>query len=215
MFTIVNQIWNAFLDTLITMCKQLKISVSVNTAAPSIFLNESAKDLRKTLQYGKIPFFDSETLQINDLCPNHTEPLLRAVSKLSNTYPTDVVDATLVDDWVSTHRDFMIPLEIHDHPEKFGIMTKDGWHKERIWLETHISNHLHLLEVEVQKHNWIGGMSSLSMADVVWFETLCWIKCGACKYISPQNLSKYPGLEDYFSNVTESLYGGTFKCKEF
>lgn len=204
MFTIVNQIWNAFLETLIVMCEQLKIR-SAAQRTPTIALNQTAI-LRKTLTYGNIPFHESESLRINDIYPRHRDAFLRAASRLANAYPSDVVDATIVDDWVSSHREFMIPIELHDRPEKFGFTATDEWRgSQEGWIKTHVSKHLQTLEEEVAENTWIGGMNRLSMADIVWFETLCWIKCGACRHFSAQDLDCYPCLNEYILAVTECL----------
>ena len=175
MFTIVNQIWNAFLETLIVMCEQLKIR-SAEQMTPAIALNQTAI-LRKTLTYGNIPFDESETLRIDDVYPRHRDALLRAASRLANAYPRDVVDATI---WTigCRHREFMIPIELHDNPEKPVPRPTNGT-TAPMGLDARPRVTFADLEEEVKEHTWIGGMNQLSMADIVWFETLCWIRCGA------------------------------------
>ena len=169
---------------------------------PATRLNQTAI-LRKALTYGNIPFDESETLRIDSVYPRHRDALLRAASRLANAYPRDVVDATIVDDWVSSHREFMIPIELHDNPEKFGFPSADEWDDSSQWgwMHAHVSKHLQTLEEEVKEHTWIGGMNQLSMADIVWFETLCWIRCGACRHCSAQDLDAYPCLNEYMLAV--------------
>ena len=152
--------------------------------------------------------FTSRRLCASTTSTRHRDALLQAASRLANAYPRDVVDATIVDDWVSSHREFMIPMKLHDNPEKFGFPSADEWDDSSQWgwMHAHVSKHLQTLEEEVKEHTWIGGMNQLSMADIVWFETLCWIRCGACRHCSAQDLDAYPCLNEYMLAVTECLH---------
>ena len=199
------------------VCEQLMVSAEKTKKTPTVLLysNATAHDmhdigLAETLRHANVSFSKcnssgpTSSLVINDTTITSECAMMRAASKLARTYPRDIEDAGVIDEWVDMHESFMQPIRAVLNPS--AETTRD-------WVsKVHIPKFLELLEEEIGNRGWIGGMDRLSMADIRWFKTLEWLsknKEGFCF-----DLATFPNLRAYCDDITELMNREEFELFE-
>lgn len=196
------------------MCEQLIVEGELPLAPPTFVVctrNPRAAAVRKSLTYGGVHFEECDDedrcLTLNNTSLKSSDASLRTACRLAGLYPCDTADAGVVDDWIETHRTFVIPIEIALSPAGHG--PREAWYNEtsyRAWLlNKHIPRYLAILEAELTSSKWLGGMDNLSMADVRWYETLSWLKNGCLEGITYETLSMFPAICMYLVAVPAAL----------
>ena len=136
-----------------------------------------------------------------------SESVLRYVSKLARTYPSNPIHALTVDSWVEFHNEFLQPIKLHMDPSKFCITLSDKEkmvHKETI-LSTHLPYYLKYIDEKFANSDWFGDFDGPSMIDYLWYPTLVWLNNE--EFYSPNNtlFEKYPNLKQYISQCDNLL----------
>ena len=228
--------WNAFLSTIIDVCKAMILTApSPAEASKDLKLiccdphSPDAHAVKNTLRYGDIDFEDSRVTgaALDDKDDGFSRPpllyigeedpiklsttVLRYVSKLSRTYSSNPYDAAVIDQWVELHTDFRSLLAFNMHPENYGLSSKwcyDRNAHHKYIVETHIPKHLAILENELRcgDESWLGKMDALSMADIAWYSTLDWLRGGGFDGVDNTTLSKYPSVYKHMKEVEEHLW---------
>ena len=199
------------------VCEQLMVGAERAEKTPTVLLysNATAHDMHdigvaETLRHANVSFSKcnssgpSSSLVINDTTITSECAMMRAASKLARTYPQDVEDAGVIDDWIDMHESFMQPIRAVLNPS--GETTRDWVNK------VHIPKSLQLLEDEIKNRGWIGGMDRLSMADIRWFKTLEWLRKNKEDFCFDP--VKYPNLQEYCDEIAELMSREEFELFE-
>lgn len=212
MFAVVNELWNASLRLIIAACEQLSTKT-----LPRLSVRDTGMmtTIRRTLAYAEVPFDliepasdEADELRINETPCIQPDAMFRAACKLARTYPTNVEDAAVVDQWMDLHAEFMVPIHIFLSSTRYG--PHSAWYDADVygrWLhDVHIPKYLSLVQEAVDRDGWLGCMDRLSMADLRWFETLSWLKCSCPESIRVHTLHEYPSILSYLEDITNCLY---------
>lgn len=214
MFAVINELWNASLRLIIAACEQLSTKT-----LPRLSVRDTGVGLmttiRRTFAYADVPYdlVEPASDEADELCINETpciqpDAMIRAACKLARTYPTNVEDAAVVDQWMDLHAEFMVPINILLSPTQYG--PHDAWYDADAygrWVhDVHIPKYLSLLQEAVDRDGWLGRMDQLSMADLRWFETLSWLKCSCPESLRVHALHEYPSILSYLEDITDRLY---------
>jgi hypothetical protein len=213
MLVFVNQLWNAFLKAIVTMCEQLMIGRGV-VFAPGLVIckgHPGAGAIRKSLDFAGMHFDECDKtrgcLTINGVSLSSSDASLRAVCRVCKLYPDNLEDAGIVDDWIDTHRAFITAIEIAVSGHMYG--PSETWYDDesyRTWLQReHIPRYLAILEHEVTSSRWLGGMDNMSMADLRWYETLRWLDNGCFDGITHETIDTFPALRAYLFSILTAL----------
>ena len=166
--------------------------------------------IRKSLQYKGIRFHESDDIQgcltLNDITLTSSIASLRAVSKICKLYPEDIEDAAIVDEWLEMHHTFITPIVMVTNQDEVVPWRSDIQYKK--WLsEVHIPFYLRILEQELDRSVWFGGMTSMTIADLRWYETLTWLDHGCLEEVNAKNLDEYPAIRGYMISFSAALSG--------
>lgn len=164
--------------------------------------------LKPSLPYGQVP-----VLTVNSKTTiAQSKSILRYVSRLARTYPKDALNAAIIDQWTDLHTEFTTLLSINLYPTHYGLddATYDADKHRKLLLDTHIPKYLQLLERELNNNEdgddlWLGGMDTLSMADMAWHPTLEWLHLGSFAGFGPADMAKFPAIVKYMGEVDQHL----------
>ena len=224
--------FTAFLDWLIrvfrTICRERFSTESATPSGDELTLTYFdipglAQSIRNTLAYGEVeyddkrltmeefkerkksfPFGQVPVLCINEETFGQSNSILRYVSRKVRTYPSNPKNALHIDQWCDFHVDFMTPLRLNMYPDRFGTTVEKS---HRQWcLDVHIPKFLSYLDDNLKDGDWIGGMDSLSMADMCWYPTILWL------------VDKFDGFEqsslDKYENIVRFVEDMKIQLKE-
>lgn len=133
-------------------------------------------------------------VKVNDTTLLEPQSVIRCFGAISRTFPRrDPINLAIVDEWLELHSKFMIPFEIYEKPESFGLKFTENEKKDyKKWcIESHAPPYLEKIENNLSENEWI-SMDSKSVADFCWLDTLNWF----IKYIENGH---YPEIISYVS----------------
>lgn len=162
------------------------------------------KERKATLPYGQLPVLEIA----DDLVLAQSKTILRFVSKSARTYPRDPVHAAIIDQWCDLHTEFMNLLSLNMYGERVGLDEASGYNKtkHREWIiKEHIPKYFGFLEADLTDATWLGKMDQLSMADLCWYPTLCWLHDGTFDGVDAETFSSYPNLARFMQEVKAQL----------
>jgi len=171
---------------------------------------EEFEVLKTSLPYGQVPVLTVD--QSTTIAQSKT--ILRYVSKLSRTYPKNPLNAALIDQWTDLHTDFLSLLAINMYPAKHGLDEGcyDAHKHRQFLLQTHIPKYLQIIEDELSKtsdedETWLGGMHTISMADMAWYPTLEWMRTEKFTGFSTSDMEAYPTICKYLDEMRNQIHG--------
>lgn len=162
--------------------------------------------IKSDLPYGKVQVL---TIGNDEIKIAQSKAILRYASKLSRTYSSDPVDAAIIDQWTELHTEFTSLLAINMYPDEYGLVGVYDKEEHRQYLvKTHIPRYLAILENDLDgadDENWLGGMDAMSMADIVWHQTLESMNQGTLDGFDPNMLASFPLVRKYLDEVSAQL----------
>ena len=93
------------------------------------------------------------------------------------------------------------------YPDKSGL-GECGYDKyaHRDWLiKNHVPRYFKLLADELENSEWLAGMDSMSMADLCWYPTMCWLKNETFDGIHASFFEAYPRIGEWMGRVDDAL----------
>lgn len=162
------------------------------------------KERKDTLPYGQLPVLEIA----DDLVLAQSKTILRFVSKMAHTYPRDPVHAAIIDQWCDVHTEFMNLLNVNMYGERVGLDASSGYDKvkHREWIiKEHVPKYLDFLEADLTDSTWLGKMDQLSMADLCWYPTLCWLRDGTFDGVDAKTFVSYPHITQFLQDVHAQL----------
>jgi len=165
--------------------------------------------LKPTLAFGQLPvltitFADGRTSSISQ-----SNAILRFIGRLkpeANLYPTDLVQAALVDALLDQEADMMAALTVSRYKDRFGFGSIE---QEQIAVVRKALNdevlprHLSFFEALLVKSTsgWLAGGENPTIADFVVSTRLTWLVSGQNDGISNSLLEAYPHVVALLAKV--------------
>ena len=218
----VNLVWNAFLSGIVTVCHSMMLETgkpcSRRRRDVKLFVGKDDKRrvaaFRSTANHGGIiiveetvdPSESSSSLTLVHERTRISQPnaAFKYLSLLAHTYPSDLNEASVVDQWVEMHDHFAKVFDIGVAPSRFGLSEtfELGPHRAFVASE-HIPRYLGHIDAELEKtdERWLGNLKTISMADIAWFTTLTWLQNGGVRGVDATFLREYPRILAYIDDV--------------
>lgn len=145
-------------------------------------------------------------LYVNDEAITQSNAILRYVCNTVNLYPNkNLKDAANVDECCEMHSTFLNILNLNLNPTKYGL-TKNVYdvaiHRQWI-IREHVPKYLKYVDKDLQQTGWLAKMHKLSMADLCWHPTLCWLRDGHFDGVDSHTFSNFPMLVAWMVDVSE------------
>lgn len=163
-------------------------------------------DQKQTLPFGQLP-----VLHVDDDVVAQSKAILRYASRRACTYPTNALNAALIDQFVELHTEFMNPLVMNMYPERVGLFQFDKAQHRKWCVEKHIPKYLAYLQKALTSTNededtlWLAQMDNVSMADFCWYPTLCWLHDGTFDGVDATTFESYPNVLRFISDMKDQL----------
>ena len=151
--------------------------------------------------YGQLPVLEHE----DGTVVAQSKAILRYVSKHCRLYPSDKLNAAIVDQWVELHTEFMQPILLSMFPARFGIVDFDK-DAHRTWVrETHIPKYFAYIDEDLKSGAWLGRMDKCSMADTCWYPTLKFLREGKFDGVDASVFLPYANVTAFMSDMSIEL----------
>lgn len=153
-----------------------------------------------TLMYGQVP-----ALSVNGKILVQSAAIIRYIGKLSknNLYPSDLVEAAVVDSIVDQEIDMFAALTCSKYQSRFGyeeaLGGKDGEGTKKVRKmlnDVILPKHLGFFETLLEKSTgWLAGGEGPSIADFVLVPRLEWLMGNSIDGIESNILDQFPKLQ--------------------
>ena len=230
MLEVITCVWNECIRFLINTFSSLIVS-AVSTTVPKpvppcvmYVEGETALAVRDTLYYSaidfkdhvlttdeydqsirsKFPFQHGPVLHINDEAKTiitQSKSMLRYASRLARTYPSNAVNAAVIDEWCDLQTEFMMPVTACMHPERFGLDGHDKKGQSEYIVKTHIPQYMRHLNEELEDSMWLGDFDQPTMADFCWYSTIKWLKSGEFESIQETFFAAFPHIKRFIKDM--------------
>lgn len=233
MFRLLASAWNHAMSLLAAFCSKVTLPAHyTDDREESIDLMYSdatgiVQAIRQTLWMGGVPFTESrlpseqeksrdhsghkqalrigQGTTITTISLRHETSALRYASRLARTYPAkDALAATIVDQWVEMHTEFLTPFRISMDPHLYGVQVETSEH--RLWCaNVHLNLYFTKIERELATHEWLGGMTACSMADICWYQTLAWLHEENFEGVEVSHFLPFPSIREYILRMRKTV----------
>lgn len=169
---------------------------------------EKFKELKEngTLPYGQVPALSID----GQIVIAQSAAIIRLIGKLGGLYPTDPVQAAVVDSIVAQENDMFTGVSCCRYQDRFGFDSALGGpgsentkKVEQALAKTILPKHLLFFENLLQESDtiWIAGTEGPSIADFVLVPRLQWLQSGSVSGVDTDILEPYPGILAMIDNI--------------
>jgi glutathione S-transferase len=165
-------------------------------------------ELKKSFPLGQVPILEIEMPSGEKSTITQSDAILRYFGKRGGLYPTDDLLAMKVDSTLNILEDLSATLVLTVKGAKGVGLSENDWTSEekisirQTWVEKSLPRFLSPIETDLKasKSGWIVG-DSVTIADLLLYAKLNWIKGGVLDGIPPEVLNDYPACLALFEKV--------------